>query len=263
MPITGSTDIYAIVGDPIRQVRSPGLFNPMIEAAGQDAVLVPLQVPEASFETAIGTLMSFGNLNGLVITYPFKERVMTHLDVLSDRARQVGGVNAMRREPDGRWTGDMFDGIGLVRAVAAQTPIRGVSILLLGAGGAGRAIGLACAEAGAAAITVCDLDVGRSDWLVERIRTFYPSCQVRRGAAIAEGHDVLINATPVGMKTGDGLPADIGALSSAMTVIDIVPYPENTPLLAAARAAGALAIPGAAMTNGQARAILEFFGLLT
>jgi shikimate dehydrogenase len=262
MPITGSTDIYGIVGDPIRQARSPGLFNPMIEAAGRDAVLVPLQVPEASFETTIRTLMSLGNLNGLVITYPFKERVMAQLDVLSDRARQVGGVNAMRREADGRWTGDMFDGIGLVRAVTARTPIRGARILLVGAGGAGRAIGLACAEAGAAAITVADLEPARSEWLVERIGAYYPSSQVRRGAAIAEGHDMLINATPVGMADGDGLPADIGALSSAMTVVDIVPYPETTPLLAAARAAGATAIPGAAMTNGQARAILEFFGLL-
>ena len=262
MPITGSTDIYAIVGDPIRQARSPGLFNPMIEEAGRDAVLVPLQVPEAAFETAIRTLMNLGNLNGLVITYPFKERVMAHLDVLSDRARQVGGVNAMRREPDGRWTGDMFDGIGLVRAVTARTPIRSARILLVGAGGAGRAIGLACAEAGAAAITVAELDAGRSDWLVERIRAHYPNCEVRPGPAVVGEQDILINATPVGMAEGDGLPAEIGALTSAMTVIDIVPYPENTPLLAAARAAGAAAIPGAAMTNGQARAILEFFGLL-
>jgi shikimate dehydrogenase len=188
---------------------------------------------------------------------------MAHLDGLSDRARQVGGVNAMRREADGRWTGDMFDGIGLVRAVTARTPIRGARILLVGAGGAGRAIGLACGEAGAAAITVADLDAGRSDWLVERIRAHYPACEVRSGPAVVGDHDVLINATPVGMAEGDGLPADIGALSSAMTVIDIVPYPENTPLLAAARAAGAKAIPGAAMTNGQARAILEFFGLLS
>jgi shikimate dehydrogenase len=261
MQIEGSTEIFAIVGDPIRQVRSPGLFNPMIEAAGRNAVLLPFHVPETRFDEVIRGIMALANLGGLIVTYPFKERSLALVDELSERARQVGGLNAMRREPDGRWSGDMFDGVGLTRAVAARTPVAGKRVLLVGAGGAGRAIGLALAAEGAAAITVSDLEPGRAGRLVERVRSFYPGCEARPGPAIASGHDIVVNATPVGMAPGDGLPAELGPLTSSMTVVDIVPYPETTPLLASAAAAGARTIPGAAMTNGQARAILEFFGI--
>jgi shikimate dehydrogenase len=207
-------------------------------------------------------IMKLANLGGLVITYPFKERCLALVDDLSERAQQVGGVNAMRRKPDGRWTGDMFDGVGLSRAVAERTSINGARILLIGAGGAGRAIGLALAKEGAAAITVADHHAGRAEWLVDRIRACYPGCDGRHGSAVASGHDIIVNATPIGMSPGDGLPAELGPLSSSMTVVDIVPYPEVTPLLASAAAAGAKTISGVAMTNGQAKAILEFFGIL-
>jgi len=261
MQIDGSTEIFAIVGDPIKQVRTPGILNPLIQAAGRNAVLLPFHVPEQGFEEVTRGIMGLANLGGLVITYPFKERSLALVDELSERAEQVGGLNAMRRKPDGRWIGDMFDGVGLSRAVAAQTSINGARVLLIGAGGAGRAIGLAFASEGAAAITVADLQPSRAEWLIGRVQAYYPDCDIRQGAAVATGHDIIVNATPIGMSPGDGLPAEIGSLSSAMTVVDIVPYPEVTPLLAAAAAAGARTIPGAAMTNGQANAILEFFGL--
>lgn len=261
MQIDGSTEIFAIVGDPIKQVRTPGILNPLIQAAGLNAVLLPFHVPEQRFEEVARGIMGLANLGGLVITYPFKERSLALVDELSERAEQVGGLNAMRRKPDGRWIGDMFDGIGLSRAVAAQASVNGSRILLIGAGGAGRAVGLAFASEGAAAITVADVQPSRAEWLIDRVRACYPGCDTRQGPAVASGHDIIINATPIGMAPGDGLPAEIGSLSSTMTVVDIVPYPEVTPLLAAAAAAGAKTISGAAMTNGQASAILEFFGL--
>jgi shikimate dehydrogenase len=261
MQIDGLTEIFAIIGDPIKQVRSPGIFNPLIQAAGRNAVLLPFHVPEQRFEEVTRGIMGLANLGGLVVTYPFKERSLALVDDLSERAQQVGGLNAMRRGPDGRWTGDMFDGVGLSRAVAAQTPIRGARVLLIGAGGAGRAIGLALAQEGATAITVADLQPSRAQWLIDRIQAYYPGCDTRHGPAVASGYDIIVNATPVGMSPNDGLPAELGPLSSAMTVVDIVPYPEITPLLASAAAVGAKTIPGAAMTNGQASAILEFFGI--
>lgn len=261
MQIDGSTEIFAIVGDPIKQVRTPGILNPLIQAVGRNAVLLPFHVPEQRFEEVIRGIMGLVNLGGLVITYPFKERSLALVDELSERAEQIGGLNVMRRKHDGRWIGDMFDGVGLSRAVAAQTPINGARVLLIGSGGAGRAIGLAFASEGAAAITVADIEPIRAEWLIERVQAYYPGCDIRQGPAVANGHDIIINATPIGMAPGDGLPAEIGLVTSTMTVVDIVPYPEVTPLLAMAIAAGAKTIPGAAMTNGQASAILEFFGL--
>jgi shikimate dehydrogenase len=259
--IDGSTEIFAIVGDPIKQVRTPGILNPLIQAAGRNAIMLPFHAPEHRFEEIARGVMGLANLGGLVITYPFKERSLTLVDELSERAEQIGALNAMRRSPDGRWIGDMFDGVGLCRAIAAQTPINGSRVLLMGAGGAGRAIGLALARAGAAAITVADLQSSRAEWIIDRVRAFYPGCDIRQRPAVAHGHDIIVNATPIGMAPGDALPADIGPVSPTMTVVDIVTYPKVTPLLAMAAAAGAKAISGAAMTNGQADAILEFFGI--
>jgi shikimate dehydrogenase len=259
MKIDGATRLFGIVGDPIKQAKTPALLNPLIEKSGVNAALVPFHVPEEHFIKVMGGIMSLGNLDGLVVTYPFKGKCLALVDDPSERARQIGGINAMKREPSGRWTGDMFDGIGLLRAVAAQTKVAGSKILLIGAGGAGSAIGFAFAEAGASSITINDLDPGRAEDLSERIRQSYPNCETRVGPALAKGHDILINATPIGMKAGDGLPGEIGALSSSMTVVDIVPGSQATPLLREAAKAGAKLVAGTAMTEGQASAILEFF----
>ncbi|MGN6585091.1 MAG: shikimate dehydrogenase family protein [Rhizobiaceae bacterium] len=263
MKIDGATRLFAIIGDPIKQAKTPALFNPLMEKAGVNAVLVPFHVRERDFDVSMKAIMGLGNLDGLVLTYPFKEKSLALVDDLSQRARQIGGLNAMRRGSDGRWTGDMFDGIGLLRAVAARTGIAGAKVLLIGAGGAGRAIAFAFAEAGVSSITISDLDRERTGDLAERIQRAHPSCKTRTGSAIAEGHDILVNATPIGMKAEDGLPGEIGPLSPSMTVVDIVPAPHRTPLLQKATEAGAKPIAGSAMTEGQASAILEFFGIGT
>jgi shikimate dehydrogenase len=260
MTLNGATRLFAIIGDPIVQAKSPAILTPLMEQAGANAILIPLHLRQIDFDDSIKALMRLGNLDGLVVTYPFKGKALHCVDRASDRARQVGGVNVMRREDDGRWTGDMFDGIGLLRAVAAQTNVEDAKVLLVGAGGAGSAIGFAFAEAGAASITLNDLDTSRAQDLAQRIGHAYPACQVRAGTAHAAGHTILINATPVGLAPEDRrLPADFGPLSPAMTVVDIVPSPTQTALLAKAEEAGAKRIAGAAMTSGQAQAILEFF----
>ena len=263
MKIDGATRLFAIIGDPIKQARTPALFNPLMEKAGVNAVLVPFHVRERDFDASMKAIMGLGNLEGLVITYPFKEKSLALADELSERARRVGGLNAMRRGSDERWVGDMFDGIGLLRAVEARTNIAGSKVLLIGAGGAGRAIAFAFAEAGVASITINDLDNKRAGDLAERIRRARPGCEARIGSALAEGQDILVNATPIGMKAEDGLPGEIGALSPSMTVADIVPTPHMTPLLRKAVETGAKSIAGSAMTEGQASAILEFFGIRT
>ncbi|MDE2006181.1 MAG: shikimate dehydrogenase, partial [Rhodospirillales bacterium] len=110
--ISGRTRLFGIVGDPIAQVGSPGAFNPRIAALGADAVLVPLHVPAASFETAMAGLMRLGNLDGLLVTVPFKQRALPLADRVCPVAALVGAANALRRDADGRWTADMFDGVG-------------------------------------------------------------------------------------------------------------------------------------------------------
>ena len=118
---TGATRLYAIIGDPIAQVRSPEVFTERFAAAGIDAVLVPAHVPAERFDAIVPALMALGNLDGLLVTVPFKARMASLRKRLGcDGADCIGAVNALRREADGTWTGDMFDGAGFVRGARAQ-----------------------------------------------------------------------------------------------------------------------------------------------
>ena len=261
--ISGTTRLLGIVGDPIAQVGSPRAFNARLAAAGADAVLVPFHLPAASFEQAMPGLMRLRNLDGLLVTIPFKERALALADTVLPVAAQVGAANALRREADGRWTADMFDGVGLLRALEGLgVAAEGAAVLLLGAGGAGRAIAISLARAGVARIGICDLDSARAAALAARVCAAYPRCDAAEVAPRAEGYGIVINATPVGMAPGDGLPAPLGKLDGVAAVIDIVPKPAVTPLLAAAAAAGCRAAGGQAMIEGQAEAVLGFFGIL-
>lgn len=259
--INGATEFYAIIGDPISQAKTPALINPLIAESRANAVLVPLHVPAADFDTILPALKSIENLKGLVVTYPFKERAMGQVDQIAKRATAVGGINAMRRNADGSWSGDIFDGVGLLNGVQAERAVRGARVLLIGAGGAGRAIGIAFAEAGAAEVAVFDLDDAKALALVTAIEGNFPACNARITGPQAAGFDILINATPVGMSPGDGLPAPIDDLTSTTTVVDIVPTIEPTELMRRAAEVGAPIIPGKAMTAGQAEALLRFFGI--
>jgi shikimate dehydrogenase len=258
--ISGTTRLIGIVGDPIRQVKSPQSFNPKLAEAGHDAVLVPVHVRAADFDGTIDAIMRVANLDGLVLTMPFKERIIPHLASISCRAAQVGSVNAAKRSETGAWIGDMFDGVGLlgaVRSLGIELP--GARVGLIGAGGAGSAIGFALAESGVASLYIVDADRHRADQLAERIE--------EAGAPVAPSSrpfetgevDLLINATPVGMGADDDTPIDVGALTAATSVIDIVTEP-TTPLLAAAARAGCRHVGGAAMVAAQTAAILAFLG---
>jgi shikimate dehydrogenase len=261
--VTGATQLIGIVGDPVAQVRSPQIYNRRIAARGRNAVLVPLHLASSEFEDAMPALLRIQNLIGLIFTVPFKERAAAFADRILPVGRQVEAVNAMRREPDGRWTADMFDGAGLVHALAEMgVAPAGKRILVLGAGGAGRAIAISLAREGARALTLFDLDPGRAARIAGDVHRFYPGCDARETAApAASEHDIVINATPVGMAAGDGLPAPLGALDPSCVVFDIVPQPSITPLLSYAVEAGCRVGSGQFMIQGQADAVLDFLRL--
>jgi shikimate dehydrogenase len=261
--ISGATTLLGIVGDPIAQVRSPAIYNPKVAHAGANAVLVPMRVTTDDFEPAMRGLMRIRNLAGLVITYPHKERALALADRVLEVGRQVGAINALRRESDGSWTGEMFDGVGLVRALQSfGQRLDGRRVMLLGAGGAGSAIAVSLAAAGAAVLTIFDIKAGRAANLAARVAAAMPGCLARAGEATVAGKDLLINATPVGMAPGDGLPVPIERLPATVTVVDIIPQPTVTPLLAYAARCGCPHVGGSAMVDGQSDAVLEFFGIV-
>jgi shikimate dehydrogenase len=257
--ISGATRLLGFLGDPVVHAKSPQNFNPRLAAGGHDAVLVPLHVRQEDFDAAIVGVMAIANLDGLVVTMPYKERLIPLLDEISPRARAVGAVNAARRTSDGRWTGDIFDGAGLIGAVEdlGLSP-GGMKVGLVGAGGAGAAIAFALADAGVASLAITDRDDGKAASLCRRVAASGPLAPVAGRFDVA-GLDLLVHATPVGMADGDGVAIDIAGLTSRTAIVDIVTKPE-TPLLQAAAAIGCRHAGGGAMVAAQTRAILEFLG---
>ncbi len=262
--VGGSTRLFGIIGNPITQVKTPQLLNTMFEACEMNAVCVPFDIPPATFEAALSGLQALNNVDGLVITVPHKTRAMTMVDEVSENAAQVGAINVMRKMPDGRWFGDLFDGIGLVRGISRMGfDVRGARIKQLGAGGAGAAVAHAMAQAGAASITISEPQYQLSEKLSLQLKEFYPTCAIEIDPTPENVSDIdlLINCSPIGMKASDGMPAPFEVFPKTLQVVDIIMTPPETPLLSHARACGCKVTNGRPMIEGQLEAFATFFGL--
>jgi shikimate dehydrogenase len=257
--VDGATRLFGIIGDPISQVGSPRMFTGLFRASGRNALMVPLHVRPDRFDETVRGLKALANLDGIVITIPYKARILAHVDRVLPMGEKVGAINAMRRDADGGWTGDMFDGRGLVRALRDRShDPAGWRAMLIGAGGAGSALAIALADAGAAAIAIHDTDPAKSATLAARVAQYFPRCRVTVAQPTGDGCDILINASPIGMAPGDGLPAPLGRLDPTMLVFDVVLKSEPTPLLRHAESCGCRTLGGRAMMEAQADAMLEF-----
>ncbi len=212
MSITGATRLFAIVGDPIAQVRSPEVFSERFAAAGIDAVLIPAHVAADDFDAVVPALMRLRNLDGLLVTVPFKARFVRFATRLGPTARCIDAVNALRREADGSWTADMFDGAGFVRAAQRKGQrLEGRRVALFGAGGAGSAIACALAAAGAASIDIVDPAAGKAQALVDKLRAAFPACALAAASCpVGErrhGRERLAGGHAAPRRTAGGLSA--------------------------------------------------------
>lgn len=261
MAIDGATRLFAILGTPLKQARSPGRFNALFADLGANAVLLPMEVGPDDAEAAINGLWHVGNFDGMFITMPIKHHALALCARLSPRAVRIDAVNAMRRTPDG-WEGDMFDGIGCVRAMREASGVdpRGAAALVVGAGGAGAAVADALAEAGVGSLVIADADAARAEALAARLRDGFPACRIAAGPADPAGCSIAVNATPLGMRGEAELPFDPARMAAGGLVADAVISATPTPLLRAARAAGHRIQDGAAMNEGQAISAAAFFG---
>lgn len=260
MTISGVSSIFLMLADPIAQVRSPVLFNELFLRKGIDAIMVPVNVAADGIEVFWPALRHLKNVKGLIVSVPFKGAVCRLSDRTGPRAAHIGTANAIRREADGRFFAENFDGLGFVEALRrGGHAIKGQRALLVGAGGAGSAIAFSLAEEGADSVTVADLDQGRATALAEAVRRTFPRCRIAAGAADPAGHDLIVNATPLGMRPEDPFPLFVAHLLPTMTVMDIVMKPKETPLLKRARALGCPVQYGAEMTDSQMALWVDFF----
>jgi shikimate dehydrogenase len=259
--ISGRTRMFAIVGDPIEQVRSPELVTAELRRRKCDAIMVPLHVLPGDFDTTLPALKRLPNLGGLVFTIPYKVRALALADELSRQARVVGAINVLARGPDGRWRGEILDGLGCVEGFRR----RGLSfaeqrVCLIGAGGAGSAVGVAVAAEGPKAIRLFDVDAAKAEALAAKLRAVAPQTAVVIGPPTVEDIDILMNASPVGMLDDPRMPIAADAFPPSLIVFDAIVKPERTRLLALAERSGCRAVSGREMMRGQIAKMVDFFG---
>ncbi|AFQ50210.1 shikimate dehydrogenase family protein [Burkholderia cepacia] len=247
--LSGATRIHFIVGDPIAQVRSPKGVTAALREAGLDALVVPAHVAPDDLAAFFAGVTPMRNVDGVIITVPHKFSAAAFCTSLSDEAAFLGAANTLRRTADGGWHGGMFDGTGFVAALGDEgCDLRGKRALLVGAGGAGSAIGHALVTAGVASLDVRDNDAARTASLVERLATLQRGTVHVADADVApESFDVIVNASPMGMRANDPLPVDVSRVPATTFVGDVVTKPPLTPFIEAARARGCRTVTGTQM----------------
>lgn len=259
---TGKADVFVMLAHPVGHAKSPGAFNEIFEQKGLDSLMVPVSCRPEDFDTFWAGITATENIRGAIISVPYKSTIYSKCAAAHDRAARVQSVNSVRRQADGTWYADNFDGVGFIDALNANKhQIAGRKILQVGAGGAGASLAYCLAEAGAAEIRLTDIERGRAQKLASLVAKAFPACRINVGDPDPSGMHMAINATPVGMHAGDPFPFDVTRLTPEMTVVDIIMEPAETPLLRLARERGCRIQPGRPMMDFQIKAMSAFFDI--
>ena len=249
LPLTGTTRLAAVIGSPVRHSMSPTIHNAAFAALGLDWAYLAFEVAPGQAARALDAMRTLG-LGGLSVTMPHKLDVAAAVDELTPAAAALGAANTVVPLGDGRLLGDNTDGAGFVDSLrAAGVEPAGRRVVLVGAGGAARAVAVALAAVGVTDLAV----VNRTPERAIAVAALAGAVgRVGDAAADLAAADLIVNATSVGMGASGGLPFDPAGLHAGQAVADLVYHPLETPLLAAARAAGATPVDGLGMLVHQA-----------
>jgi len=262
--IDGKTRLIAHLGYPTESFKAPMIYNPYFAKHRINAVVVPMGCKPEDFPEFFKPLFRLSNIYGALITMPHKVPIVALLDEVSVSVKVAGACNAVRVDRDGKLVGDMFDGEGFVRGVLRKgRKLDNARIMVFGNGGVGAAIAASFAKAGAAELALFGAYAPMMHGLAERLNANYPKLKVNVGANDPAGYDVVVNATPLGMKPDDPLPMDVTRIAPSTFVGEVVMKAEITPFLAAARQRGCEYQIGTDMLFEQIPAYLEFFGFGT
>jgi len=255
---SGATRVHLIVGDPIAQVKSPFGVTQAFEQHGKDAVCVPAHVSTQDLKQWFEGVSLARNVDGVIVTVPHKFDCHAFCTTSSPRAEFLGAVNTIRRNADGRWHGDMFDGLGYVKAIESKGfDLKGKKALLVGAGGAGSAVAHSLVLAGVNELAIHDESTERRESLIKRLNSLNMG-RVYSGSGDPTGVDVAINATPLGMREGDQSPIDVSAITPQMFIGCVITAPAVSPLIAAARSKGCPTVTGADMFAQVRELMVQF-----
>lgn len=254
--VNGRTSLGYIVGDPIEQVKSPMLLTRMMQDRGYSTLVLPAHVRREKFSGFLTGVVAIENLTGIIVTIPHKFAAFAACTTYDSRAAFAQSVNVMRWEATG-WHGMNVDGIGFLNGLEARSgPVRGKRVLLAGAGGAGSPIGLEFLLRGAAHVAIYDVDMTRTQRLVEKLNERFPG-QASATSQSPVGFDIIANATPAGMGGNGSISINAEELTKEQFVADVVTSPEVTPLLTRAREVGCAFMGGVGMTEGQAEELVR------
>ena len=261
--VSGHTRIWGILADPIAHVKTPQMINQVAAERGVDGVMIPFHVASADLAALVKGLKGMKSLHGFVVTVPHKTAIVDLLDEVSENARLIGAVNTVRREPDGRLVGEMLDGVGFVKGLKeAGIDPAGLSAYMAGAGGAANAIAFALIGAGVTHLTIANRTQAKVEDLIRRIKIAYPQADVRIGTMDPAGHDLVVNATSLGLKAGDALPFSTETLHADQIIAEVIMDPEETAVMARARAKGCRVHPGKPMLASMRYLIADFMRVL-
>lgn len=259
--LSGKTTLIAHIGYPTEAFKAPLIYNPWFEKHGIDAMVVPMGVKAEDYPVSLRQIFKFSNVHGALVTMPHKVTTMSLADDASITARIAGAANALLKRADGTLLADQFDGAGYARGVARKGfKTKGSRILIVGTGGVGSPIAASLAADGAASISLFDLNTASAEGLASRLKQYYPDMEVNVTSNDPAGYDMVVNATPLGMKDTDPLPFDPERLSPTTFVGEVVMKQEITPMLRAAIARGCKYQVGTDMLFEMIPAYLEFFG---
>ncbi len=254
--LSGTSSVAGIIGWPVDLSLSPAIHNAAFDAAGLDWVYVAFPVPPGEAGRAVGSMRALG-IRGLNVTMPHKRDVIDAVDELSPQAERAGAVNTIV-SAGGRLVGENTDGPGFVRFLVRDAGVdpAGARCLVLGAGGAARAIAIAMSDAGAS-VTVA----ARRHEQAEEVAALAKDARAVPFDIATIGSELgavnlIVNATPLG-RENERLPFDLGRLGERHVVVDLIYHPETTPLVRTARAQGASAFNGLGMLLHQAALSFE------
>ena len=258
--VNGKTRVYGIVGDPIEQVRSPEMVTWEMQKRHHNAVLIPMHIARDEFDSVMPHIMRMRNLDGLIFTIPFKAQAIALAKTLGPQASQIGAINALKKHSNGAWSGEIFDGIGCVEAFKQRgITLQDKRLQLIGLGGAGSAICVALAYEKPKLLRLFDINAQTTERMAKMVNTISPQTVVEVGLPLAEGIDILLNASPVGMLSDARLPLAVEQFKKELIVFDAIVMPENTPLLSLAQDCGCQVVRGREMMLGQISKIVDYF----
>ena len=262
--VTGTTRFFGTIAHPADHVRAPMVFNPIFAERGLDHVMVPIDAPPGSLVEIVAALRAIPNFGGMAVTIPHKMEIAALCDTLGLAARLTGAVNAVRFDANGSMYGDNFDGQGFVAGLHHQGhDPAGKDVLIMGAGGAARAIALALCEAGVGRLRISNRTSQKADEIVTALKEIGQHSQAETAVDHdGAGVDMIVNTTSLGLHDGDRLPIALDAVDPETLIAEIIMVPERTAWLADAEARGLATHYGRHMLDCQIELIGNFIGAL-